>query len=48
MGMDDCLADFYEEPEAMHELADYITEYKIKVAEALCKYGKPEFFIRVS
>ena len=42
MGMDDCLVNFYEEPEAMHELVDYVTEYELKVAEALCKYGKPD------
>ena len=31
MGMDDTLINFYEEPEAMHELIDYITEYKISM-----------------
>jgi uroporphyrinogen-III decarboxylase len=42
MGVDDCLANFYEEPEAMHELIDYITEYELKYAEAVTKYCKPD------
>ncbi|MDR1904274.1 MAG: uroporphyrinogen decarboxylase [Treponema sp.] len=42
MGIDDCLAAFYEEPEAMHELIDYITEYELKYAEGVCKYLKPD------
>jgi hypothetical protein len=42
MGIDDCLAAFYEEPEAMHELIDYITEYELKYAEGVTKYLKPD------
>ncbi|GHU06966.1 uroporphyrinogen decarboxylase [Spirochaetia bacterium] len=42
MGMDDCLAGFYEEPEAMHGLIGYITEYELKYAEEVCKYFKPD------
>ena len=42
MGMDDTLINFYEEPEAMHELIDYITEYKIEYARLLIKYAKPD------
>lgn len=32
----------YEEPEAMHELIDYITEYELKYAAELVKYIKPD------
>ncbi|NLM46223.1 MAG: uroporphyrinogen decarboxylase [Firmicutes bacterium] len=42
MGMDDCLINFYEEPEAMHELIDYITDYKIKCIDEIIKRIKPE------
>ncbi|NLP36989.1 MAG: uroporphyrinogen decarboxylase [Firmicutes bacterium] len=42
MGMDDTLINFYEEPEAMHELIEYITDYKIRYAEQLIKHVKPE------
>ncbi|NLP37514.1 MAG: uroporphyrinogen decarboxylase [Firmicutes bacterium] len=42
MGMDDCLINFYEEPEEMHALIDYITEYELKYAAELVKYFKPD------
>jgi uroporphyrinogen-III decarboxylase len=42
MGMDDCLANFYEEPEYMKELIDFITEYELKSAEPMLKYLKPD------
>jgi len=42
MGMDDTLINFYEEPEAMHELIDYITEYKLGVARELVKHLQPD------
>jgi uroporphyrinogen-III decarboxylase len=42
MGIDDCLPAFYEEPKAMHELVDYITEYELKYAEGVTKYLKPD------
>lgn len=42
MGMDDCLLNFYEEPEEMHALIDYITEYELKYAAELVKYYKPD------
>jgi len=42
MGINDCLLNFYEEPEAMHELVDYITEYELKVADEICKHGHPD------
>ncbi|HZK24320.1 MAG TPA: uroporphyrinogen decarboxylase family protein [Oscillospiraceae bacterium] len=42
MGMDDTLINFYEEPEAMHELIDFITEWKLGYAKEIVKYVKPE------
>lgn len=36
------LINLYEEPEAMHELIDYLTEYELRVAEQLCKHIKPD------
>lgn len=37
-----CLINFYEEPEAMHELIDFITDWELQYAEQLCKYLKPD------
>ena len=37
-----CLINFYEEPEAMHELIDYITEWELKYAEEVCKHLHPD------
>lgn len=37
-----CLMNFYEEPECMHELIDYITEFELQYAEQLCKHLKPD------
>ena len=34
--------DFYEEPEAMHELVDYITYSELAYAAEICKYLKPD------
>ena len=42
MGMDDTLINFYEEPEAMHELIEFITDWKLGYAEQLVKYVKPD------
>ena len=36
-----CLIQFYEEPEYMHELIDYITDWELAYAEEICKYLKP-------
>ncbi|KPU45562.1 methylcobalamin:coenzyme M methyltransferase [Oxobacter pfennigii] len=44
-GMDDCLMYFYEEPEAMHELIDYITEWKLGYAKLVCDIVKPDCII---
>ena len=37
-----CLMNFYLEPEAMHELVDYITDWEVAYAQELCKYIKPD------
>lgn len=37
-----CLIQFYEEPDYMHELVDYITEWELLYAEEICKYVKPD------
>ena len=36
------LVAFYEEPEAVHELIDYVTEWELKWAEQICTYLKPD------
>jgi hypothetical protein len=41
-GLDDCLVNLYEEPEASKELIAYITEYELKYAAEVCKYLKPD------
>lgn len=45
MGMDECLVNFYLEPEALKELIDYITEWELKFAEQLCRYVQPDAII---
>jgi uroporphyrinogen-III decarboxylase len=40
--MDDCMANFYEEPEAMKELIAYITDWELRYAEVLTRYAKPD------
>lgn len=42
MEIQNTLINFYEEPEAMHDLIDYITDWELKYAEQLCKYLKPD------
>lgn len=37
-----CLINFYDEPEAMHELIDYITDWEVQYAKEICKYMKPD------
>lgn len=36
------LINFYEEPEHMHDLIKYLTEWEVKQAEEICKYLKPD------
>jgi hypothetical protein len=37
-----CLINFYEEPEHMHEIIDMITDFELQYAEEVCKYLKPD------
>lgn len=38
----ECLMAFYEEPEALHELIDYITDWELAYAEQLCRHVHPD------
>ena len=42
MGMENALMSFYEEPEAMHELIDYLTEFELDYAKALVENLHPD------
>ena len=42
MEISNCLMNFYEEPECMHEIIDTIADYEIAYAEQMCKYIKPD------
>lgn len=42
MGMENALMAFYEEPEAMHDLLDYITEYHLEFAQAVIEKFHPD------
>lgn len=42
MGMEDCMINFYDEPEAMHELIDYLVEYEIEVAKEIIEHAHPD------
>ena len=37
-----CLVAFYEYPDEMHELIDFLTEWELKYAEQICRYLKPD------
>ena len=42
MGFEDALCAMYEEPEALHELIDAITEYKLRVIRIIGTYYRPD------
>ena len=42
MGMEDCMINFYEYPDEMHELIDYLTEYELAVAKEVCDHVHPD------
>jgi uroporphyrinogen-III decarboxylase len=42
MGMEDALMSYYEEPEAMHELIAYLTEYELQYAQQLIDNLHPD------
>jgi hypothetical protein len=42
MEIQNCLINLYEEPEAMHEIVDMITDWELAYARELCKYLQPD------
>lgn len=42
MGMEEAMISFYEEPEAMHELIDFLTDYEISAAKEVIKHLHPD------
>lgn len=42
MGMEDTMINFYEEPEAMHELIDFITDWEIECAGEIIRHLHPD------
>jgi uroporphyrinogen-III decarboxylase len=42
MGIDDCLVNFYAEPEAIKELIEVVTDYELRWAKETCKHLKPD------
>lgn len=42
MGMEDTMINFYEEPEAMHELIDFITDWEIECAGEIISHLHPD------
>lgn len=42
MSIEEALVAFYLEPEKLHELIKYITDWELLYAEQLCKYLKPD------
>ncbi len=41
MGMEDCLINFHEEPEAMHEMIDFFVDWEISAAKEVCDHLHP-------
>ena len=42
MGMEECMMNFYDEPDAMHELIDYLVDYEIRVAKGIIEHAHPD------
>lgn len=42
MGMEDTMINFYEEPEAMHELIDFLAQWEVDYASEVVRYLHPE------
>lgn len=42
LGMEECLVNFYEEPESMHDLINYIKDYQLSAAREICKHLSPD------
>jgi uroporphyrinogen-III decarboxylase len=42
MGMEDAMMNLYEEPEYMHELIEYLTDYELRYAQQIIERIKPD------
>lgn len=42
MGMEECMMAFYESPDEMHELIDFLTDWEIKCAEQVISHLHPD------
>lgn len=42
LGLEECLVNFYEEPEYMHELIDYLTDFYLAMAKEICDHVHPD------
>ena len=42
MDIPETMMNFIEEPEAMHELIDYLTDWELEYADKVCRYLKPD------
>ncbi|MCC6095441.1 MAG: uroporphyrinogen decarboxylase [Eubacterium sp.] len=42
MGMEDAMMNFYEEPEEMHDLIKYLTDWELQFADTLCSHLHPD------
>lgn len=42
MGMEDAMVNFYEEPEATHDLIKYLTDWELEYAESVCSHLHPD------
>ena len=42
LGMEECLVNFYDEPECMHELIDYMTDFQLAIAKEICDHLHPD------
>ena len=42
MGISECLMAFYEHPEEMHELIDWLTDYELDMAREICEHIHPD------
>lgn len=40
--IENAMMNFYEEPEAVHDLINYITDWELAYADQVCKYVKPD------
>lgn len=46
MDIEECMVNFYEEPEIMHEIIEMITEYEIRMAKEIIEHIHPDALYR--